>query len=179
MGKSELTLDIERCLINNAVKNSKRYANEVPVEGGICDFVEVKIDFKNNNIPTVYCYEIKVTLNDFKSKNGHNFIGDYNYYVIPIELYKILLEKQLIPKYKNYGIITYDKTLKIIEKSKKSYRPKSVDSKLQLLDSMLMRWCRGGMTNLLETINYELPTVTLSKERKEMKKRYKELYPND
>lgn len=30
-----------------------------------------------------YCYEIKSSIADFKSKNGHNFIGDFNYYVMP------------------------------------------------------------------------------------------------
>lgn len=29
-----------------------------------------------------YCYEVKSSVEDFRSKNGHNFIGDYNYYVM-------------------------------------------------------------------------------------------------
>ena len=35
-----------------------------------------------------YCYEIKSSVEDFHSKNGHNFIGDYNYYVMPSEVYQ-------------------------------------------------------------------------------------------
>ena len=35
-----------------------------------------------------YCYEIKSSVEDFHSKNGHNFIGDYNYYVMPREVYQ-------------------------------------------------------------------------------------------
>ena len=35
-----------------------------------------------------YCYEIKSSVEDFRSKNGHNFIGDYNYYVMPSEVYQ-------------------------------------------------------------------------------------------
>lgn len=35
-----------------------------------------------------YCYEIKSSVEDFRSKNGHNFIGDYNYYVMPREVYE-------------------------------------------------------------------------------------------
>ncbi len=34
-----------------------------------------------------YCYEIKSSVADFKSKNGHNFIGDFNYYVMPREVF--------------------------------------------------------------------------------------------
>lgn len=35
-----------------------------------------------------YCYEIKSSVDDFHSKNGHNFIGDYNYYVMPEDVYE-------------------------------------------------------------------------------------------
>jgi hypothetical protein len=34
-----------------------------------------------------YCFEVKSSVEDFRSKNGHNFIGDYNYYVMPQEVY--------------------------------------------------------------------------------------------
>lgn len=35
-----------------------------------------------------YCYEVKSSVEDFHSKNGHNFIGDYNYYVMPKDVYE-------------------------------------------------------------------------------------------
>lgn len=34
-----------------------------------------------------YCYEIKSSVEYFHSKNGHNFIGDLNYYVMTEELF--------------------------------------------------------------------------------------------
>lgn len=34
-----------------------------------------------------YCYEVKSSVEDFHSKNGHNFIGDFNYYIMPEEVY--------------------------------------------------------------------------------------------
>lgn len=34
-----------------------------------------------------YCYEIKSSVEDFHSKNGHNFLGDYNYYVMPKDVF--------------------------------------------------------------------------------------------
>lgn len=34
-----------------------------------------------------YCYEVKSSVEDFHSKNGHNFIGDFNYYIMPHEVY--------------------------------------------------------------------------------------------
>lgn len=45
----------------------------------------------------VYCYEIKSSVEDFRSKHGHNFIGDYNYYVMPHEVYLAVMKE--IPYY--------------------------------------------------------------------------------
>lgn len=44
-----------------------------------------------------YCYELKSSVEDFHSKNGHNFIGDFNYYVMPEEVYAAV--KNEIPYY--------------------------------------------------------------------------------
>ena len=41
----------------------------------------------------VYVYEIKSSVDDFNSPNGHNLIGDYNYYVMPEEVYKAVKNK--------------------------------------------------------------------------------------
>jgi len=49
------------------------------------------------------CFEVKITKSDFKSKNGHNFVGNFNYYVIPKELY--LDVAGLVPE--DIGIILY------------------------------------------------------------------------
>lgn len=58
----------------------------------------VRVDFMrfkplNNTVSGIekgdfYCYEVKSSVEDFHSKNGHNFLGDYNYYVMPIEVYE-------------------------------------------------------------------------------------------
>ena len=48
-----------------------------------------------------YCYEVKSSMEDFHSKNGHNFIGDFNYYVMPEEVF-LKIEHE-IP----YGIGVY------------------------------------------------------------------------
>ena len=31
----------------------------------------------------VTCFEVKITYQDFKSRNGHNFLGNENYYCVP------------------------------------------------------------------------------------------------
>ena len=53
----------------------------------------------------VACYEIKVTKEDLvNSSHGHNFYGNYNFYVIPIGLYSKI--KDFVPKY--VGVIGFD-----------------------------------------------------------------------
>lgn len=49
----------------------------------------------------IICFEIKVTVNDFYSKNGHNFVGDLNYYVLLPTVYEAV--KDDIPE--NVGVI--------------------------------------------------------------------------
>ena len=49
-----------------------------------------------------YCFEVKSCVDDFKSKNGHNFIGDFNYYVMTLAVYEEV--KSLIPY--NVGVLT-------------------------------------------------------------------------
>ena len=48
---------------------------------------------KNNTVSGIekgdfYCYEVKFSIEDFRSKNGHNLIGDFNYYVMPLEVFE-------------------------------------------------------------------------------------------
>lgn len=53
-------------------------------------------------LPLFTCFEIKITNEDFHSKHGHNFVGNLNYYVMPMKLYKQV--KNEIPN--NIGVIS-------------------------------------------------------------------------
>lgn len=72
------------------------WAKEVTFDYGTEHSVRVDyMRFKpvNNTVSGIekgdfYCYEIKSSVEDFHSKNGHNFIGDFNYYVMPLEVYE-------------------------------------------------------------------------------------------
>ena len=58
----------------------------------------IRVDFMrfapvNNSVSGIekgdfYCYEVKSSVEDFHSKNGHNMIGDFNYYVMPLDVYE-------------------------------------------------------------------------------------------
>lgn len=104
-------------------------ATEVPVENGtVCngliDYVRVQECYIQKSHSTTHsatkassskrkelyvidaiivCVEIKISLSDFLSKHGHNFVGNANYYAIPAELYSRVKDK--IPP--DIGILLY------------------------------------------------------------------------
>lgn len=89
-----LSLALERYL--NPKNDTRIYiAKEVSFDHATGHAVRVDyMRFKplNNSVSGIekgdfYCYEIKSSVEDFHSKNGHNFIGDYNYYVMPAEVF--------------------------------------------------------------------------------------------
>ena len=80
-----------------------------------------------------YCYEVKSSVDDFHSKNGHNFIGDFNYYVMPAEVYAaVSLE---IPY--NVGVLvpTDDmwRSLVSVKKAKRTDRKRPVSEMLLMM----------------------------------------------
>nr|DAL85257.1 MAG TPA: DNA repair protein MmcB-like protein [Caudoviricetes sp.] len=99
------------------------------------------------------CYEIKVTKSDFHSKAANTFIGHYNYYVMPPELYEEV--KDEIPPY--IGVYTG-------EMCKKKARRQELKVDEQVLkDSMIRSLCRdvqkqiaSGNPTLIEIYKREI-----------------------
>lgn len=78
-----------------------------------------------------YCYEIKSSVEDFHSKNGHNFIGDFNYYVMPEEVFQAV--KDQIPYY--VGVLVPDAhSLQAVKKAHRNSRERPVS------EMLLMMW---------------------------------------
>lgn len=96
-------------LINPNADSRIYWAKEVTFDYATSHRVRVdymKFDPVNNSIAGIekgdfYCYEVKSSVEDFHSPNGHNFLGNYNYYVMPQEVYDAI--KSEIP----YGIGVY------------------------------------------------------------------------
>ncbi len=79
-----------------------------------------------------YCYEVKSSIEDFKSPHGHNFIGDYNYYVMPEEVYNNLSKNNALP-YK-VGVYAYsNNSLVCVKKAKRSLQTKAVTEMLLMM----------------------------------------------
>lgn len=94
MGKTDLTLQLERDIHSATKKTGLVGCFEVTIGKGGNERVDY-ITFDTKNI--VRCYEIKVSKSDFYSSAKKTFIGHYNYYVMPKELFDIV-EKD-IPKH--------------------------------------------------------------------------------
>lgn len=82
------------------------------------------------------CFEVKISVSDFKSKNGHNFHGNKNYYVVPKDILQTVLP--LVPD--GIGLIQYTAGgLRI----KKECDLREIDDKLLniLLYNAMKKWC--------------------------------------
>lgn len=81
------------------------------------------VDFCTYEGGTFTFFEIKVSVSDFKSKNGHNLIAHKNYYCVPIEIYDKIVS--MVPKH--VGIYIYDPAAtKKLYCKKKCKRVKSI-----------------------------------------------------
>lgn len=135
-----LSMALERYL--NPQNDTRIYiAKEVTFDYGTNHATRVDyMRFKpvNNTVSGIekgdfYCYEIKSSVEDFHSGHGLNFIGDYNYLVMPEEVY-VAVSKE-IPYY--VGVIvptsvncTY---LNLIKKAKRRNREKSLSEMLFMM----------------------------------------------
>ena len=83
--KSEATVKLEREIWNYTNNQSTYGCFEVTIGW----FGHERVDYMTLNTKgEIRCYEIKVTKSDFRSKAAVTFIGHYNYYVLPHELYE-------------------------------------------------------------------------------------------
>mgnify|MGYP001306964755 CR=1 FL=1 len=154
MSESLLTKEIKAALAKKFSLTSARFATEVGCSSGrndfgIVDFMTCKFSYSSFEkdgfaylgIPIITCYEIKISINDFKSPNGHNLIGDKNYYVITDEIWKwVNAESFRINHYLNNGFIVY-KNRKFYTKVESPFneKPLSLEYRFSSIDSMMQR----------------------------------------
>jgi len=120
-------------------------AAEVTFDYGTIDAVRVdfmKFKPKNNTVSGIekgdfYCYEIKSSTEDFHSKNGHNFLGDFNYYIMPQDVYEQVKNEiphrvgVYVPGQKNQRGDWHD--LKSVKKAVRQNRKRSVSEMLLMM----------------------------------------------
>lgn len=116
------------------------WAREVTFDYATTHAVRVDyIRFKpvNNTVSGIekgdfYCYEVKSSVEDFHSKNGHNFIGDFNYYIMPQEVYAaVSLE---VPFYVGvYCPTGFRGELELVKKARRIDRSRPVSEMLLMM----------------------------------------------
>ena len=141
MGRKEITKTLSEMtekLINPHNDSRIYWAKEVTFDYSSDHAVRVDyMKFKpvNNTVGGIekgdfYCYEVKSSVEDFHSKNGHNFIGDFNYYIMPEKVYAtVRLE---IP----YGVGVYcpeGTELRSVRKARRKNRERPVSEMLLMM----------------------------------------------
>ena len=125
-------------LINPNNDSRTYWAKEISFDYATSNRIRVdymRFEPLNNTISGIekgnfYCYEIKSSVEDFRSKNGHNLIGDYNYYVMPSEVYHKVSAK--IP----FGVGVYCPTggrLESVKQARRMNRQRSVSECLLMM----------------------------------------------
>lgn len=103
MNRSETTKFLSDLLIKEKFTGIGKYwASEVSIDYGTTDVKRVDfMQFEPVNQVHVSgiekgiftCYEVKSCKNDFNSGFGRNFIGEKNYFVMPMSLYKEVIQE--------------------------------------------------------------------------------------
>lgn len=113
------------------------YATSHPVRVDYTRFKPVNNTVSGIEKGDFYCYEVKSSVEDFRSKNGHNFLGDFNYYVMPEEVYAAVSRDipyhvgVFVPEKKNDYGNWYD--LVCVKKAKRKDRTRSISEMLLMM----------------------------------------------
>lgn len=115
------------------------------------------------------CYEIKVSKSDFYSKSKKTFIGHYNYFVMPEELYEEV--KNDIPNH--VGVHTGDRVIKNPKKQELTVDEQILkDSLIRSLSRENEKFIRACDTNYINELKRSISRME-KRIREEIDKYYK------
>lgn len=139
--KSDIVLRIEKAL--KEYTPSKIDGVRIATARGILTAYEIAVKI---------CFEIKSTVSDFKSPNGHNLVGDINYYVVPSDTFKQLEKLGLVDEVPPHiGFITahegrYSKLRLITKKAATKVTP-AVDKYMLAWSAVKGRYINSSVSN--------------------------------
>lgn len=88
--KTQATIDMENAIYKATAKQGVFTCFEVTIGW----YGKERVDYMTYDTKGIFrCYEIKVTKSDFNSNANISFVGDYNYYVMPVDLYEEVKEQ--------------------------------------------------------------------------------------
>ncbi|EGQ3740955.1 hypothetical protein GMI01_03390 [Staphylococcus pseudintermedius] len=144
--KSNKTIAAERYLYNLLLKGKLNVYGCHEVTIGIEPLKKGReiVDFLTYDSKNVFrAYEIKVTKEDLKSNAKLSFVGHYNYFVLPRQLYEEVKGTDLLPF--NVGIVIIGEGL--IKKSGR--KTLSMSDNIKLLESLMRSLNRENKKNSL------------------------------
>ena len=101
------------------------------------------------NVCYTICFEIKISIEDFHSPNGHNFVGNLNYYIVPKSIYPVVAKET--PE--NIGIISYDEVNdKFFVKKPAFYRKIENDDYIFFLQSIVNKETKKLRKEVADTV---------------------------
>jgi hypothetical protein len=168
IAKTKLTLELE----NNIYKTTNKLGTFGCFEVTIGWFGDERVDYLTYDTKGIWrCYEIKISKSDFYSNAKKTFVGHFNYFVMPRELYNEV--KPDIPKH----IGVYAEGKYSVKKAKK--QKLLVDEQI-LKDSLIRSLARdveklfkSNDPNYVERMNRRVRE--LEKERDEWRTKYQRL----
>lgn len=103
--KTDETLELEKQLYHYTNKKGVYGCKEVTLRNPAYELNKERVDYLTFDTKgVVRCYEIKVSNTDLFSKNVLSFWGNYNYLVMPRELYDLLMDKYRDKYFMHVGI---------------------------------------------------------------------------
>lgn len=148
MAKTKETLELEKAIYSLTHKMGVFGCFEVTIGW----FGKERVDYMTYDTKGIFrCYEIKVSKADFHSKAKHTFLGHFNYYVMPTELYEQV--KDEIPSH--IGVYNSERCLKNPKKQEVEEPQLLKDSMIRSLSRYLENELKSNNTEYLRRLKNE------------------------
>lgn len=166
MAKTELTKQLEKAI---KTETSQWFGC---LEVTIGWYGNGRVDYMTMDCKEIFrCYELKISKSDFHSKHGHNFVGHFNYYVMPNELYEEIKEEIQ----KHIGVYTWNgHYLSLTKRAKKQ----ELKENIEVLKNSMIRSLYRDVSKFYNSINEDylnrLRSIIkrLEKENRELGNKY-------
>lgn len=168
IAKTDLTLDLERKIFSATNKQGVFGCFEVTIGW----HGKERVDYMTYDTKGIWrCYEIKVSVSDFRSKAANTFCGHFNYYVMTKELFEKVADE--IPKHIGVYIGGYcEKRAKKQELGEDEQVLK--DSMIRSLAREVQKGIKSNNPYVVDGLNRRIRQA--EKERDNYRARYNELY---
>lgn len=151
--KTDETKQIELGIFNATCKQGVFGCFEVTIGW----FGKERVDYMTYDTKGIFrCYEIKVTKADFHSPCHNSFVGNFNYYVLPIVLYEQV--KDEIPNFVGVYVIDNKSVYSVKNAKRKAVGNSDVlkDSMIRSLSREVSKQIRNGDPLKIESLNREI-----------------------